>query len=307
MANRAQLALLKRLLIAEVSAFCKRDDRLWKQPIWMTVKEIREQNWEAVFFGGTLRSLLLSRLAHRTPGRPRDVDIVMECADMSALKRKFGNYIARETRFGGLQLRRRDWHFDVWPLRDTSAFRDDEHASPRFDDLPSTTFFNIEAIAVDVWPQRGRPRRVFSGDDQFFEAILTRTLEINRERNPYPELCVVRSLVLAHNLQWRIGPRLVRYLASHGSVMSSKDFEAVQKQHYGAVLWSANVFDKSMRRIMLAADRHYGSPIDLPFMKQLSFWPDEDQVVRRINLWVMNAADAEANSLVETTPRSTDD
>src|SRR5947208_41438 len=104
MADQTQLALLKRLLASEVSAFCKRDDRQWKQPIWMTVKEIREQNWGAVFFGGTLRSLLLSRLTYRTPGRPRDVDIVMERADISALKRKFGRYIARETRFGGLQL-----------------------------------------------------------------------------------------------------------------------------------------------------------------------------------------------------------
>src|SRR5438046_3055092 len=102
MVNSTQLALLKRLLIAEVAAFCKRDNRQWKQPIWKTVTEIREQNWAAVFFGGTLRSLLLSRIAHATPGRPRDVDIVMESADTSALRRQFGHYIARETRFGGL-------------------------------------------------------------------------------------------------------------------------------------------------------------------------------------------------------------
>src|SRR4051812_48642791 len=61
--------------------------------------------------------------------------------------------------------------------------------------LPETTFFNLEAIAVDVWPQIGKARSIYSGDDQFFEGIITRTLELNRPENPFPGLCIVRSLV----------------------------------------------------------------------------------------------------------------
>jgi hypothetical protein len=74
---------LKRKLLSEVAWLYEHDRRRWKAPIVQTVRELQETGVAAVFFGGTLRSLLLSRLLRRKPGRPRDIDIVITGAGQS--------------------------------------------------------------------------------------------------------------------------------------------------------------------------------------------------------------------------------
>jgi hypothetical protein len=282
-----QIGLLKKLLLKEVSSFCRNDKRRWKQPISATISEVREQNWEAVFFGGTLRSLLLSRLKSNSPGRPRDIDIVLNGATLNDLRQTFKTSISRETRFGGLQLKRVAWQFDVWPLNETYAFKEESAPSPSFEDLPSTTFFNVEAIAVEVWPKPGLSRRVFSGDDQFFHGVLDRTIEVNRLQNPFPELCVVRSIVMAANLAWKVGPRLLRYLAEYGGSMSSSDFENIQKKHYGGIQWPSLVFESAIKEIKRVLDQNPQGSVELPLPKQLTFWQEEEQYRQRIRLRTM--------------------
>src|SRR5690349_8923570 len=118
MADRDAVELLKALLRREVEVFCRRQDALWRTAGGV-LDTIRRSNWRAVFFGGTLRSLLISRLVHRREGVPRDVDIVIQGPPLDILRTLFADAVSRETRFGGLQLRRSEWLFDVWPLERT--------------------------------------------------------------------------------------------------------------------------------------------------------------------------------------------
>jgi len=284
MANGLQIELLKKLLRDEVASFCRQDDGSWRKSISDTIGEIREQKWKAVFFGGTLRSLLLSRLNNDQPGRPRDIDIVMNGASLEDMRSSFEPYISRQTRFGGLQLKRVNWQFDVWPLKETFALKERGIESPTFADLPSTTFFNVEAVAVEIWPKRGHPRRIFSGDDQFFRGITNRTIEINREENPFPELCVVRALVMAANLQWKVGPRLLSYLGKHGDTMSPADFEAIQEKHYEKIQWSGSLFEKAMEEVHSAIQRRETDAVELTLPGQLTLWPEDDVYKQRIHV-----------------------
>lgn len=266
---------LKKLLLAEVRRFYSRDNSLWKRPIVETLRDLRIGNVQAVLFGGTLRTLLLSRLADGTPGRPRDVDIVVSGLSIEALKTRFQAIITRETRFGGIQLQRREWQFDVWPLGQTWAFMHDRRTVPAFEALPSTTFFNLEAIAVDVWAPRGHRRRLYSGDDQFFEGVLSRTLEVNREDNPFPALCVVRALVMSADLDFRIGPRLAHYIALHGKDLTSVNMDDLQRKHYGRVR-----ADGETLRVWIdvVAERFgTGEAVTLPISRQLHLWPDSEE------------------------------
>lgn len=241
MAKNTAIELLKALLLREVDLFCRRNQGEWKLPVSRMLEDIKEKHWRAVFFGGTLRSLLLSRLVCQKPGRPRDIDLVIEGPPLDILRQVFEHFIARETRFGGLQLRRSDWLFDVWPLERTWALVKDQVCEPDFADLPGTTFLNVEAVAVDVWPSSGLTRRIYSGDnDPFFHAILDRVLEINREENPFPELCVVRSLVMANDTGFNLGPRLAKYITDYGNRLEPGEFEEIQKKHYGSVKVQGN-------------------------------------------------------------------
>src|SRR5688572_1650585 len=144
MAEHCPVELLKALLRREIELFCRHLDPLWAE-IAHIADTIRRNEWEAVFFGGTLRSLLISRLVHGRLGEPRDIDIVIQGPPLAILRQLFGGLISRETRFGGFHLRDAGWEFDVWPLDRTWGIVQDRIDRPAFDHLPSTTFLNIEA------------------------------------------------------------------------------------------------------------------------------------------------------------------
>jgi hypothetical protein len=280
-------ARLKRQLLAEVRRLCRRDRLSWKRPILDTLFDLKSLNVEAVFFGGTLRSLLVSRVFERRPGRPRDIDIVVAGASLDTLREYFSKILARQTRFGGLHLRRREWQFDVWPVNGTWAFQRDAGLVPGFAALPSTTFLNLEAIAVDVWPGPGRRSRViYSGDDQFFDGIVSRTLEINREENPFPDLCVLRALVMAADLQFSIGARLAAYIVRHGEDITASHFDDLQEKHYGRLRVAGETLRRWVEGIVDLHREQDWMSIDLPSTRQLPLWPeaDEEQHVRLLAL-----------------------
>lgn len=267
---------LKKQLRQEVARFYRRDDRLWKSPVVEMLRDLEKANLQAVFFGGTLRSLLVSRRYQHRPGRPRDVDIVVAGASVDGIRELFQSRIERETRFGGLQVRHYEWQFDVWPLERTWAFVQDNELCPEFSSLPSTTFFNMEAIAVEVWPKPGKARRLFTGDDQFFEGLLTRTLEINREENPYPSLCVIRALVMATALDFRIGPALARYISTHGQDLSRGEIKDVQRAHYGFQRRDCSELIRWIDYVCDNVSDNEEKPIRLPIPRQLTLWPEDD-------------------------------
>jgi hypothetical protein len=274
MVEQSTVDHLKRRLRYEVQLFCNRRDIAWKRPIVDTIHEFQETEWPAVFFGGTLRSLLWSRLKFERPGRPRDIDIVVQDTDVEGLRRRFECSIARETRFGGLKLRRQKWEFDVWPVHQTWMFMNDPSLSATFEHLPYTTAFNIEAIAVEVWPQRGHPRSVFAGDDQFFRALINEEIEINRTENPFPELTVVRALLMAPRLDFALGPKLCSYIADHGPGLTDEAWEYVQLKHYGQVIESASIMRQLTDLVCRYVEQGVKRP-RLPMVQQLSLFEDK--------------------------------
>jgi hypothetical protein len=274
---------LKGMLLDEVSRFFRHNGSPWKEPILGVLNELRKSNVQAVVFGGTLRSLLEGKL-----GRPRDVDVVVAGISVSALEEQFNDIVARRNRFGGLQLKRGSWTFDVWPLRDTWAFRQDGNDAGSFADLPSTTVFNIEAIAVEAWHKRGSPRAIFSGDDQFFEGILSKTIELNRPNTAFPELTVVRAVVMAVELAFRIGPQLSRYIAGVGPGLSEETVRHIQCSHYGYARIDSTTLKELIEFISRRSSESTG--IELPPMGQLRLWESgEDAVFPQMKFHCLNS------------------
>ena len=264
MAKENPVELLKAMLRAEVDSFCRRQDAP-REAVAEITEVIRRNGWRAVLFGGTLRSLLVSRFVHQRAGRPRDVDIVIQGPQLKILRQLFAKLITRETRFGGLQLRQAEWLFDVWPLDRTWAIVEDKVRLPSFAYLPRTTFLNVEAVAVDVWPTTpGQEREIYSGDDQFFRAIIDRVVEVNRIENPFPQLCVVRSLVMTHDLGFRMGPKLARYIADHGPTIPDDEMERIQEKHYGLIRVPGTLLREWIRSVCNSLDAGTERDLRLP-------------------------------------------
>lgn len=282
-----EVAELKQTLLREVAALSRNDGIAWKEPILGVLSELRHSNVQAVLFGGTLRSLLTARLFEGRRGRPRDVDVVVS-APLADLEERFGAILSRRTRFGGLQLRRGPWQFDVWPVGDTWAFKHDHTTEASFAELPSTTTFNLEAIAVEAWPTGSRSRALFSGEDQFFEGILSRTLELNRDDSPFPELTVVRGLVMASELRFKIGPRFARYVREAGHSLTEERLDHIQSSHYG----HTRLDSRTLRSVIVSVLREPGErAMALPAVGQLNLWPDDaDGRAPRLNVHFLGVA-----------------
>lgn len=278
----AEVAELKQTLLREVAALSRDDGIAWKEPILGVLSELRKSNVKAVLFGGTLRSLLTARLFEGRRGRPRDVDVVVSGAPLADLEERFGSVLSRRTRFGGLQLRRGHWQFDVWPVGDTWAFRHDRTTEGSFAELPSTTTFNLEAVAVEAWPTGSRSRTLFAGEDQFFRGILSRTLELNRDDSPFPELTVVRGLVMASELRFKIGPRFARYVREAGRSLTKERLDHIQSSHYG----HERLDSRTLRSLIVSVLREPGErAMALPAVGQLDLWPDDaDAPFPRLNV-----------------------
>lgn len=271
-----QILRLKQALLRDVAALIQRQDIQWRHAISAVVRELRSASVPTVIFGGTLRSLLLSRLRSRPSfGRPRDLDFVVADVSLDNLRSRLQKHLVRQTRFGGLKLLRDSWQFDVWPVHQTWAIREDESLEPRFDSLPRTTFFNLEAIAVEAWAAPGKVRVMYSGDDQFFHGVIERTIEINREENPFPALCVVRSLVLASQTQFAVGPRLAEYLSIQRKSLSDADLVDAQQRHYGYQRLEKREMRAWLDRVAEDHERSPESRIVLPMARQLNLWEDD--------------------------------
>jgi hypothetical protein len=164
---------------------------------------------------------------------PRDVDVVVQHGGAEDIERNFGPLIRRRTRFGGYVLGINGWRVDVWPLKQTWAIRSGiiHEADPR--SLTRSTFLNVEAVAVSLRTHGARGRAVF--ENGFLEAVRTKSLDINLEANPYPALCVARSLILAATLDFSLSDRLVRYINERARSLDIEDLLRAQVSHYGFV------------------------------------------------------------------------
>lgn len=233
MSNR-HAGITERELISRLRQFLRTPTIAASRLPWL-VERITNNGWPAVFFGGLLRDLSVQG----DQIRPRDFDIVVSGPSNDELYSAFRAVTIRRTRFGGLVLDLGPFRADVWSLQSTWAFQTDAFTNHSLYTLPRTTFLNVEAIAVDLTCQR-----IF--DAGFLKAIAMREMEVNFEPNPFPELCVVRSLVTAANLSFSLGKNLVHYLLYWSSQFGMADLLSAQLSHYGRIVLPARQIENSL-------------------------------------------------------------
>ena len=229
-------------------------------------RAIKGRGWSAVVFGGVLRDLALGQRA----GTPRDVDVVVQGVSVEELAEVFRGRLLRKTRFGGLSLAVNGYAVDIWPLESTWAFRQNSNREASFAELPRTTWLTLEAVAMDLLPSQRRQRRVYSSG--FFESVRKGVLEVNLAENPFPALCVVRSLVISQKLNFAIGPSLARYICSTAGDVATAEMIEAQRSHYGRVVLGSAALEKLIGALTEREDPL--SPLRLPRIGpvQLDLW-----------------------------------
>lgn len=206
-------------------------------------------------FGGFLRDLLLREARFV----PRDLDLVVGQIDDRCLAEIVRPFLVRRTRFGGYQLLLDGRRVDIWSLEHTWAFVMGLVRPASFAELPLTTFLNIEAVVAEV----GEQGIGEVWEEGFFRAIDTRILNVNLAENPYPALCVVRSLVVAKKFQMSIERNLAEYIVRYADILHPDEFMFVQKMHYGSVRQSRLAIEEAVRLLRIKLKGATWKPVQL--------------------------------------------
>lgn len=234
--------------------------------------------WRAYLVGGTLRDLLVAPESHQR-FHPRDIDIIVEGASREQLQEALRGILAFErfTRFGGLHLSRglssgENISFDIWTLADTWGFHS-RNITPRIEDFPKTTFLNIDSCATELIADPGKERQLF--EQGFFESISRRVLDVNYEPNPYPHVCVVRSLLLAVQLDFTIARPLAKFILENADDGGIESLMEAQQSHYGRLRCDAHELEQWLRSVwqQFNAGKH-DIYIEATPARRLDLWRD---------------------------------
>lgn len=241
-------------------------------------RKLSRPGWLAYLVGGTLRDLLVGPDSHRG-FQPRDVDIIVDGATREQLQEVLRKTLLLErfTRFGGLHLSRSlpsgsRILFDIWTLADTWGFHS-KNIAPRIEDFPETTFLNIDSCATELIQPQGRQRKLF--EKGFFEGIANRVLDVNYAPNPYPYVCVARSLVLSAQLDFTIARPLAKFILHQTATGGIDALIEAQRSHYGAVRCDAKELELWLHDIRRQFDSgQHTMSIEVPDARRLELWCD---------------------------------
>ena len=227
----------------------------------------RERRWSIFAFGGVPRGLV----EHGARYIPRDLDLVFDDESFEEFSREFSQQITRRTRFGGLHLSLSGLDVDAWPLSATWAFREKLVTRISFERLPETTFLNLDGIVIQFATSQGRARAVYASGLE--KVRKSRALDIELLPNPYPALCVIRSIRLADARLLPLAPRLAHYCLQELSTRKLSEFVEIQTSHYNSLFYSEN----ALRRIRLELERHFNqTPLfNFSIVSQGNFWEND--------------------------------
>lgn len=182
----------------------------------------KEQRIHAYYFGGVCRSVAEG-------AEPRDIDVVV---DVLMWKRFViaiqGITTTRTNSFGGMKFKLEGMDVDAWALDNTWAFATgiSGPASPTL--LPETTFLNIESVVAMVW----HPDGPWMFEKGFFDAMRTRTIEIQNPNTPCPALCVARIRKF-ESRGWKRGASVDAFLEYHfANGLTEGDIADETSRHY---------------------------------------------------------------------------
>lgn len=129
----------------------------------------------------------------------RDLDIIVDCPKLDLWF--LYQYKAIKNKFGGFKLNVGDVDFDIWSLESTWALQNDATFEKKLITFPQTVFLNIDAVAY-----RLDTKEIYQNG--FFQAVEDKVIDIVYEPNPFPNLCVSKSLCAFYKYDWTPSDRL---------------------------------------------------------------------------------------------------
>ena len=253
-----QIESLKRTLRGHLSEFAS-DKSAWRyHPVYGVLKTIHEYGESAFLCGGAVRDILL----YGRQSAPRDLDIILAYLPENHVESLLKTYEGRRTKFGGISIKVLDWNLDIWSLMETWAFKERLVRGFCFADFPKTTFLDIDAVAIELFTKKGCARKIYSKG--FFEAMLNKTIDINFEENPYPAVCIAKSLAYALKFRFKLSRRLAEYIIRYSEQIGAEEIANIFQKRYGNIKISSEKYNFYINAIKEELRVKNTGPIKLP-------------------------------------------
>jgi len=188
--------------------------------------ESLKANTELYVFSGILRDFLLGY----NKEIPRDFDFVVHELNKKT-KRIISKYLVRQTQFGGYKCQINNKDIDIWAIQDTWAIK---KYRPFYlqNYLPLTAFFNITAA---VYCLNTNKLLIHDSFKVFLEDKKHRKLDIVLKDNPFPALCVIKTIELKEKFDLPLSDDLKNYLIRYNQILTESDYTDVQMKHYNMI------------------------------------------------------------------------
>lgn len=215
---------------------------------------------EVLVFGGLLRDIAL----FGAKSFNSDIDLVVDCSPEELFSFFCdGIYSFDKNKFGGYRIEVGGWTVDVWPVRETWAFKNNYVVFKGRESLLLTTITNWDAIAFSF-----KDRRIIA-DPSYLECLKVGELDIVLAENPNSVGVLMRILRSICDRRARVlMPKLVKYLKQELPNWSAKQIVAAQENVLGKVYLSEVEFYNFRDEIFSLQEDLFGSSV---FIKGRNF------------------------------------
>lgn len=208
---------------------------------------------EVLVFGGLLRDIALFGAKDFNS----DIDLVVDCS-VGSLAVFFSREIEEfhRNKFGGYRLEVGGWTVDVWPIRETWAFKNNYVSYTGRDSLLLTTITNWDAVAYSF-----KEKKIISSSS-YLECLRLGELDIVLADNPNEAGVLMRVIRAVCDKHARIlMPRVVKYLKQELPKWSADEIAATQDKVLGRIYLSRQDFYNFRDEIFSLKEDLFGSQV----------------------------------------------
>jgi predicted nucleotidyltransferase len=210
---------------------------------------------EVLVFGGLLRDIAL----FGARGFNSDIDLVVDCSieEMSVFFVTEASAFSRN-KFGGYRVEVGGWTVDVWPIRETWAFKHKHVLYEGRESLLLTTITNWDAVAFSF-----KDKQIISSSS-YLECLKMGELEVVLTENPNKAGVLIRVIRAICDKRAKIlMPRLLKYLKCELPKWTSSQIVVAQEELLGRVYLSEFDFYNFRDEIFSLQEDLFGSPVSI--------------------------------------------
>ena len=219
-----------------------------EKPPAATLFEELIETGNLVLIGGVLREYIDNECINSL----RDIDIVIEIKNYKVWNDIINKYSPCKNKFSGYKFVCSGFIFDVWPIEETWAFKNNiikyNETETLVSKLQDTVFLNMDAIVFDfttgIWYK-----------ERYEEAIKNGTIDVVLEENPQIPLNIVRLFVIKNRYNMNVSETLKKIIRD--TIKKYTDLDSfiddlinIQENRYHTVHLSRELLRKEIKNII---------------------------------------------------------